>query len=247
MGEQRLLVGAAVEDGGALRAHVLGELAGQPRLADSGVADEQDELRLACHARLPRGSHTPREACAADERAVDPLRGERRRRPRALLGLELGVRRRGRGLAKEVAVQREQRRRRRRTELVAQQHANLLECPQRLGDVALARLRAHEQRISALAKRLARDERGGGALGGGQAAAPELEPRRRGDLQRVRRELLEGSSRHVDPVAVETRQQRLIEPVQHGPRGLQCLRRLLPAERLLSESGALGERVDVDL
>ena len=79
------LVEAAVEDDGAVAVRGAGELRGEPRLADPGLAGEQDEPPLVADRRVPRAAQRGERLAAPDERV---LRGGRR---------EAGGQRAGRG------------------------------------------------------------------------------------------------------------------------------------------------------
>ncbi len=246
VGQQGILVGAAVEHDRAGRVDLLGELGREAGLPDAGLADEQHEARRTVAALLPARAQPRGQLVAPDERAVDELRRHGGHDRGAGGGRE---RRRGRlaVLSQHALVQRDERRRRRRAELVAQEDAHLLERQQRLRDVALPRLRLHEQGVAGLAKRLAGDERARESLRRGQVAVAERDARLGADLERSRREVVQALAPRIDPVAGEIGQQRAPEHVEHAARHVERGSRAAIGERALGKRDLRLHDLDVDL
>ena len=102
-------------------------------------------------------------------------------------------------LHQQPVVQRGDVGRRGRAELVAQQHAQLVVDPQRLGEVAARRQQLHLHRVAGLAVRLALDQRPRRAVGGRQLAAAQPQRRAGQRLQRVGVQPVELGALLVDP------------------------------------------------
>ena len=136
--------------------------------------------------------------------------------------------------------------RRGRAELVAQQHAQLVVDPQRLGEVAARRQQLHQQRVAGLAVRLALDQRPRRAVGGRQLAAAQPQRRAGQRLQRVGVQPVELGALLVDPAPRELGQQRPLEPLQRRARPLGRAPRVARRQRLLGLGRGRARLVEVD-
>ena len=162
VGREPLLVEAAVEDDRAVVVRVVGQLGGEPRLADPGLAGEDDEAARAvgAHGARRRGAAPPRWRA----RRTRGGRGCRRAAPAS--GARRSARRRGaapacarRAAVEQPLVQRHRLGAGRGAQLLAQQAPQLLERAQRLGRVARRLVRLHQQPVGGLAERRHRDRR----------------------------------------------------------------------------------------
>jgi hypothetical protein len=205
--DQRLLMAPRVEHG-ALIVRRARELADQARLADPGLARHQDQPAAARTRLLPGRPQDVELRLTSNERRA--LGGRKQRGQRdARRGTACGRRlvRRGAGFAGEQpAVQLLHLRRRRGAQLLAQQHAQLVVHPQRLGDVPCTAKRLHQEAVTGLAERRAGDQLPARALGRAEPGSTLSEPAARQPLERLELELLELPPARVEPVAVLIRQ-----------------------------------------
>ena len=213
---QRLLVEAPVEDDRAVLVGARGQLGRAARLADAGVAGQQDERALALDGLAPAALEVGELDAAADERvAVDG--GGQRRRPRR--GLPRRPARRDRARRARCTGGGSPRSTRsktviaagpgRRAELLAQQRAQLLERPQRLGRVARGLVDLHQQPVRGLAERRGGDRGARGLLGGAELAPALAQPRLGQRLQRAQPDRLQLAPLLGRPAALGVGQERL--------------------------------------
>ncbi len=104
-------------------------------------------------------------------------------------------------------MQRLQLARRRGAELVAEQHPEVVVDAQRLGDVARARERLHQEAVAGLAERRAGDELAARALGVAALGGPEAERGAGGPLERLELELLRLEPARLRPLVVDAGQE----------------------------------------
>ena len=83
VGDDRLGVASTVEHGRAGSVHLVGELADDPRLADTGLAAEHDELRAGAGTQLVAPRKAPHDLPAPDEWPRARLAGQRGRNRRS--------------------------------------------------------------------------------------------------------------------------------------------------------------------
>ena len=233
-----LLVDPPVQHRSAARVRLGGEARREPGLPHARLAHDHDDRALP---QLPRPPQRAELGRAADERAL-LARGEdgRQRQPGS-------GRRRGRRLVlhQQPVVQRGDVGRRGRAELVAQQHAQLVVDPQRLGEVAARRQQLHQQRVAGLAVRLALDQRPRRAIGGRQLAAAQPQRRAGQRLQRVGVQPVELGALLVDPAPRELGQQRPLEALQRRARPLGRAPRVARRQRLLGLGRGRARLVEV--
>ena len=240
VGHHGLLVDAPVQHRRAARVGRGGEAGRQPRLADAGLAGQDDDAAL----RAPALAQHRQLGLAADERALlQPLEDDAGAGPRTpVAGAAAGARLR----RQQALVEGGDLRRGRRAELVAQQHPQLVVDAQRLGDVAARRERLHQRAVARLAVGLAHDQRARRPLGRRQLGRPEPQRRARERLERVRAQLLELGAALVDPAARELGQQRALEAVERRARPLRRAPRIGRAERRLRVGRRRARLLDVE-
>ena len=211
IGGERLLVTASVEHDRPRLAGLAGECGGQACLADAGLARRQHEAPLAIRRRGQRSAQLRHRALAADEEA--PFRpredGRERKLPRSRLA----------GLREHLLVERTQLGGRRGAQLLAQQHAQVLERLERLGLVAARGVRPHQQGMAGLAERRQIHELACGEL---RAQRPVAAQRERGlgqQLEGLEPLLLLAAPVLLEPGRVEGRHQLGLVDVE---RGLRC-------------------------
>ena len=240
------LVEAAVEDDGAVAVRGAGELRGEPRLADPGLAGEQDEPPLVADRRVPRAAERGERLAAPDERV---LRGGRREAGGQRAGRGGGWRRRlGRRpvAAQQPLVDGDHGGPGRGGELVAQPLAQLVERSQRLGGVAGRLVHLHQQPVRGLAERRQPDRGAGGVLGGVELAPAEPQPGLPQRLERAQPQALDLAPALAHPRAVALGEERL---GAEGERGAGLGGGVLVGavlERLGGELDRLAEQLGVD-
>ena len=124
-------------------------------------------------------------------------------------------------------------RRRGQAQLLAQQPAHLVVDAQRLGDVAARRVRLHQQRVRALAIRLAVDQLARAPLRRRQVLAAEPQRRPRAGLEQRGVRLDEIAAAILDPRRRHARQQRPARDLQAGGGDLERGARVAGGERRL--------------
>ena len=159
------------------------------------------------------------------------------------------VRDRGGGhglLAQQPLVQRHERRARRRPELLAQQHPDVLEHPQRLGHVAARVQHLHQRRARGLAERRRLDGRPRRALGLVLLRAAHRRPRGSAHLERLQPQVAELGAAHVDPRRLQPRQQPALGDRQRVSGPGERRRRVAGLERRPCRRDARARRLPVD-
>jgi hypothetical protein len=188
------------------------ELTREARLADAGLARHEDEPALAGARFMPGFAQDVELAPAPHEGRALARRQRRRERHPALAD----ARRRGRGPAnrlpgQQARVQRLNLRSRRGTELVAQQHPQVVVHQQPLGDVAARRERLHEEAVAGLAIGRARNELPARPLRDAEVGRPDRERSPRDQLERLQQELLYLAAADLHPVAINAREEARAE------------------------------------
>ena len=165
IGGKRLLVAASVEHDRPRLVSLARERGGQARLADAGLARSQHEAPLSAPRRGQRGAQLRHRALAPDEEPPIRLRedGRERQLPRSRLA----------GLGEHLLVEGTQLGRRCGAQLLAQQHAQVLERLECLGLVAASGVCPHQQGVAGLAERRQIHELAGGELRSQRSVAAE--------------------------------------------------------------------------
>ena len=221
-----------------------GELRGEPRLADPGVAGEQDEPPLVADRRVP----------ARRERGERLARARRTRASRSAAA-SAGGQRAGRGGALAAGPRRggpSPRSSRSWTaitagpgvgaELVAQQLAQLVERAQRLGGVAGRLVDLHQQPVRGLAERRQPDRGAGGVLGGVELAPAEPQPGLAQRLERAQPQRPRPRAALAHPRAVAVGEERLGAERERGAGLGGGVLVVAVLERLGGELDRLGEQ-----
>jgi hypothetical protein len=208
------------------------QLRGQARLADARVAGQQNEPPGARARLLEQPVELADLRAAPDERVALGQYAERRRPG---VRLHCGRRRDGRRrlATQQPLVDGHRRRAGHRPELLAQQRAQLLECPQGLGRVAGRLVDLHQQDVSRLAERRHRDGRAGGLLGGAEIAPALAQAGQRDRLQAAQADRVELAALLVQPRAVAVGQEARAVDARRRPAVGECGRPVAALERRL--------------
>jgi hypothetical protein len=162
----------------------------------------------------------------------------------AQIGRGGGDRRLGHLPLQQAGVQVRKPARGRRTQLVAEDHPELLVGPQRLGAVALCRQRLHQTGVARLAVGEDANQLARRALGPGGIAEPEPEVGRQ--LQRPDAELLDSPPLLLQPIRLEPRQELPVQNRRGAVEGGAGAGRVLGHQALRSAEG-LARALQVEL